>query len=88
MTTQIRAENTPEAYVLRDYLLISVLCVFAHSSALASTWYMDDDMAIVHSPLVYNGEWMQAGMRSLTYLSYWLTYELFGMAGWAFHVGN
>ena len=74
--------------VPRDIIIISVLCIIAHRSALAAIWYMDDAMGIVHSPLVYNGEWMQAGMRSLTYFTYWLTYSLFGMEGWAFHMGN
>lgn len=74
--------------VLRDALIIILLGTIAHSGALAAVWYMDDSIAIVHSSHVYNGEWMLAGMRSLTYFTYWLTYSLFGMEGWAFHVGN
>ena len=49
---------------------------------------MDDPGAIVFSPYVYGGEWLQGGMRGFTYLSYWTTYSLFGMNPLAFHAGN
>lgn len=67
---------------------IAIAALLAHGGCLRSSFYLDDWTQIVDCDQVDQGMWFLNRQRALTYLTYFLTNRLVGMAAAAFHAGN
>ncbi len=83
------ADETPTRYPARVVVpTILLAALLAHGLSVRSTFYFEDWTQVVANDWVDHGEWWQANLRALTYLTHWLTYALFGVSSPAFHAGN
>ena len=69
-------------------MLVLVVAALAHGGCLRSTFYLDDFTQVVDTDTVDHGLWYTRYLRTLTYLTYWLTWRLCGMSSPAFHAVN